>query len=39
MRVGKSSGSQIGAQAHIPPVKKPKTVTAASNAVIDWAHI
>ena len=29
IRVGKSSGNQIGAQAQIPPVKKPKTVTAA----------
>ena len=39
IRVGNGSGSQIGAQAHIPPVKRPKTVTAASNAPIDRAHI
>jgi hypothetical protein len=39
IRVGNNSGSQIGAQAHIPPVKKPKTVTATSNAPIDRAHL
>src|SRR5262249_28961326 len=36
-RVGKSSGSQIGAHDQIPVVKKPKTATATSSAPIPWA--
>jgi len=38
IRVGKSSGSQIGAQAQIPSVKNPKTPTQNNRTVKFWTH-
>ena len=38
IRVGKSSGNQIGAQAQIPREKKPKMPTQNNSTRTSWAH-